>query len=348
MYRVALIGCGRISKKHFEAIAGNEKLELCAVCDTNPSKRQLASETLEVSAYSDFRKMINSRKPDFVSVCTEAGNHALNIINIAHYGIPILVEKPLALTVRSADTAIEICNKHDTDLFVVKQNRYNEPVKYVHHKRHELGAVNMVSVRVKWCRRQEYFDMDKWRGTWEMDGGVFASQACHFLDLLLYFGGPVRSVFAKSQKSMLDIEVDDTAVALISFLNGAVGTIEASNVVRPYNLEAALTVHGCKGTAVIGGVACNRLELFAVEGEGTINNTDASENPPNIYGFGHKKLYEEVVHYLDGKDHNLTTAFEARRTVELFSALYESINIGEEVHLGHTRSRLGKAGICSL
>ena len=224
------------------------------------------------------------------------------------------------------------------DFFVIKQNRFNVPVLKLReaHQAQRFGKLILGSVRVRWARHQEYYDQDRWRGTWSMDGGVLANQASHHVDLLEWMMGDVESVFAHATTALADIEAEDTAVVTLRFKNGALGIIEATTATRPTDLEGSISILGEKGTVVIGGFAVNKMENWAFED--VIDDDDKvlerfSVNPPNVYGFGHKAYYDHVVECLSNSGENLVDGLQGRKSVELISAIYRSVETGKEIFL---------------
>jgi len=175
-------------------------------------------------------------------------------------------------------------------LFVVKQNRYNRPVLKLRQALDagRFGKLSLGTVRVRWCRPQTYYDQDAWRGTWKDDGGVFANQASHHIDLLQWLMGPVESVQSYTATRLVDIEVEDLGLAILRFTSGALGVIEATTTARPKDLEGSLSILGERGAVVIGGFAVNRLETwnFDVPSPDDENPQEWSQNPPNVYGLG--------------------------------------------------------------
>jgi UDP-N-acetyl-2-amino-2-deoxyglucuronate dehydrogenase len=176
MIKFALVGCGRISKRHSELLGENQisGAQLVAVCDKVLVKAQNIADRYGLPAYSSMHEMMQKEKIDAVVVLTESGLHAKHTIELAPYGAHIIVEKPMALTLDDADAMIEACDKHAVKLFVIKQNRFNVPVVQLRRALDEgrFGKLIMGTVRVRWCRTQEYYDQDPWRGTWAYDGGV--------------------------------------------------------------------------------------------------------------------------------------------------------------------------------
>ena len=349
MYSFALVGCGRIAKRHAELLSGVVRgARLVAVCDIDGNKAREFGDEYGVDYYTDMHEMMTKAKPDVVSVLTPSGMHCSHVLQLAPYAKHIVVEKPVALTLGDADAMITSCDIHGCRLFVVKQNRFNVPVvklrEAIEQKR--FGKLVMGTIRVRWCRPQSYYDMDAWRGTWELDGGVLTNQASHHVDLLEWMMGDVESVFAKSTTALVDIETEDTAIAVLKFRNGALGCIEATTATRPKDLEGSISILGEKGTVEIGGFAVNQMKTWSfVEAES--DDIDMmqkySVNPPNVYGFGHQAYYEHVLDCLQSGKRQLVDGLEGRRSIELISAIYESIETGREVQLRFIpkRCRLG-------
>ena len=261
----------------------------------------------------------------------------------------VVVEKPLALTLASADRMIEACDRAGVKLFVVKQNRFNVPVVKMReaYEAGRFGKLVLGTVRVRWCRPQSYYDLDAWRGTWALDGGVLTNQASHHIDLLEWMMGSVESVFAMSTTALVDVETEDTAVVVLRFASGALGVIEATTAARPKDLEGSISLLGESGTVVIGGFAVNEMKVWNfVEPQPEDENVlaDYSVNPPNVYGFGHQAYYDHVVMSVTLGTPPLVDGLAGRQSVELITAIYESIETRREVFLRDAPKsfRLGK------
>jgi UDP-N-acetyl-2-amino-2-deoxyglucuronate dehydrogenase len=350
MLKFALLGCGRIAKRHSELL-GLSKIKgacLAAVCDTVPEKARNIGEKLNIPYFTDIHKLMRSVDIDVITVLTESGHHASHVISLAPYGKHIIVEKPMALTLKDADHMIRACDLAGIKLFVVQQNRFNVPVVKLREAlcAGRFGKLVMGTVRVRWCRPQAYYDQDPWRGTWAMDGGVLTNQASHHVDMLEWMMGDVVSVFAMSRTALVNIEVEDTAAVVLRFANGALGVIEATTATRPKDLEGSLSIMGEGGVVVIGGFAVNEMKTwnFVSPQPGDENVlVKYSVNPPNVYGFGHQAYYEHVVDCILSDKQQLIDGLEGRKSLELISAIYESIETGKEVHLQFQpkRCRLG-------
>ena len=235
------MGCGRISKRHSELLGLNQIIgaSLVAVCDVNESKAKAIGEKFNVPYFADIENLLKAVDVDLVAVLTESGNHADHVVQVAKFAKHVLVEKPMALTLEDADRMIAACDDAGKKLFVVKQNRFNVPVMKLKEALSEnrFGKLVLGTVRVRWCRPQEYYDQAPWRGTWAMDGGVLTNQASHHIDMLEWMMGDVESVFAKATTSLADIEAEDTAVVTVKFKSGALGIIEATTAARPSDME---------------------------------------------------------------------------------------------------------------
>ncbi len=340
MLKFALVGCGRIAKRHSELLGHNqiEGAGLVAVCDNIIEKAEKIGEQFNVPAYADMDEMMQSHDIDVAVVLTPSGLHAEHVINLAKYGKDIMVEKPMALTLDDADAMIKACDQNSCRFFVIKQNRFNIPVVKLReaHQEGRFGKLVLGTVRVRWARHQAYYDQDTWRGTWAMDGGVLTNQASHHVDMLEWMMGDVESVFARATTALVDIEAEDTAVVTLKFKNGALGIIEATTATRPRDLEGSISVLGEKGSVVIGGFAVNQMQSWAFndEQEGDSEVLEKySVNPPNVYGFGHQAYYEHVVSCISHGGQNLVDGFQGRKSIELISAIYESVETGKEVFL---------------
>jgi UDP-N-acetyl-2-amino-2-deoxyglucuronate dehydrogenase len=281
------------------------------------------------------------RQPDLdaVYVATPTELHARHALEALRAGKHVIVEKPMALRLEDADAMIRACDEAGVKLFVVKQNRFNVPVVKAREalEAGRFGRLVLGTVRVRWCRDQSYYDHDQWRGTWAYDGGVLSNQASH----------DVVSVHARAVTALVNIEAEDTAVATLKFRNGALGIIEATTAVRPNDLEGSLSILGEKGAVEIAGFAVNKIRHWQFS-EALPSDKDVIEkfsvNPPNVYGFGHQAYYEHVVKCLQDQSPALVDGLQGRKSLELISALYESIETGKEVLLGFVpqRCRLGE------
>ena len=340
MIRFGLLGCGRIAKRHSELLGGNhiEGASLVAVCDPVRTRADAIASKFSVPALYDIDDFLAGKDIDAVAVLTPSGMHPKHVIACAKAGKHVVVEKPMALRLQDADDMIRACDEAGVKLFIVKQNRFNVPVLKAREalEANRFGRLILGTVRVRWCRDQHYYDQDDWRGTWAYDGGVLTNQASHHVDMLEWFFGDVVSVHARAITALAKIETEDTAVATLKFRNGALGIIEATTAARPRDLEGSLSILGEKGTVEIAGFAVNQIRHWSFVDE-LPSDAEVMEkfsvNPPNVYGFGHQAYYHHVIDCLVNQRAALVDGLEGRKSLELVSALYESIETGKEVPL---------------
>jgi predicted dehydrogenase len=287
---------------------------------------------------------------DVVCVLTESGNHARDVIAVAEQRKHVLVEKPMALRLSDAEEMVGACDAAGVRLFVVKQNRHNRPIEKLRAALEEgrFGKLVMGTVRVRWMRTQAYYDQDPWRGTWQYDGGVFANQASHHIDMLMWMMGEPVSAFARTRTALANIEAEDTGAAIIKFKNGAIGVIEATTAARPSDVEGSISILGERGVVEVAGFAMNELRTWKfvdVRPEDEEILANFSENPPDVYGYGHRRYLTGVVKQLHGERGRLVEGLEGLRSLELIVALYESAETGREISLRFApqRVRLGMA-----
>jgi len=350
--KVAILGCGRIAQRHGKILASMPEAETVGMVDSTLAKSEKFAKEYGGRPYTDLGEMIARERPDLLNICTPSGLHAEQAIAAARLGIRnLVVEKPMALRLQDADEMIETCAGLETRLFVVKQNRYNTPIKKLREALDEgrFGKLVLGSIRLRWCRRQDYYDQAGWRGTWAMDGGVFSNQASHHVDMLTYMMGAVESVSAMTATRLASIEAEDTGVATLRFKNGALGLIEATTAARPIDLEGSISILGENGTVEVGGFAMNEIKVwkFAQERPEDAEVQDRFRtNPPDVYGFGHHEYLKDVFHSIRTGQAPVVDGWEGRKSLELINAIYESVEREREVHLSFSprHCRLGIRG----
>ena len=334
-FRIGLVGCGRISRNHFDAIAKVDGLELAAVCDTDVERARQAGETYGVPSYRALDEMLRAGDFDVVAICTPSGLHSPQGIAAARAGKHVVTEKPMSLSLRQADDLVRACDDAGVQLFVVKQNRLNPPIQLIKRAvdKGRFGRIYLANVTVRWQRPQEYYDAEPWRGTWEFDGGAFMNQASHYVDLIQWLVGPVESVMGKTATQARRIEAEDSGIGVLKFRSGALGVIEVNVLTYPRNLEGSITIIGERGTVKIGGTAVNRVEhwTFAEYDDDDKLVDAANTNPPTVYGFGHEGYYRNVLAVLRGEAKPETDGRAGRKSLELILGIYESAKTGCEV-----------------
>jgi len=335
--RIALVGCGRISRNHLDAFDRIEALELAGVCDVIESRAREAGSRGGVPWFTSYAKMLADVACDAVAICTPSGLHPQHGILAAKAGKHVVCEKPMAINLTSADELVQVCDEAGVQLFVVKQNRLNPPIQLLKRAldKGRFGRLYMANTTVRWTRPQEYYDQAPWRGTWEFDGGAFMNQASHYVDLLQWLAGPVESVVAKTATLARKIEAEDSGAAILKFRSGALGVIEVTMLTYPRNLEGSITLLGETGSVKIGGTAVNRVEAwqFADYDDDDKLIDQVNYTPPNVYGHGHEGYYRNVVAVLRGEAQADTDGRAGRKSLELILGIYESARTGHEVPL---------------
>jgi UDP-N-acetyl-2-amino-2-deoxyglucuronate dehydrogenase len=339
--RFAFVGCGEIAKKHVHVVQNIlENAQIVGLCDTKIEKAKQFADQLNVPVFSSAVEMMDKigGEIDIVNILTPSGNHCQCIMDIVEYGKPIVVEKPIALRLDEADEIIRACDSHNIRIFVVHQNRYNLPVIKAREafKQGRFGKkLVMGTVRLRWKRDQKYYDSADWRGTWAYDGGVFTNQASHHIDMLTWFMGPVETVKAIGATRLVNIECEDTGAALLRFSSGAIGIIEVTTATRPHDLEGSISILGEKGSVVIGGFFMNELTTWEFEDRQPIDDIIFDKYGKNTPGLGYNlgEYLKDVIKAINSEKAGLVDGLEGRKSLELISAIYESIETGNEITL---------------
>jgi UDP-N-acetyl-2-amino-2-deoxyglucuronate dehydrogenase len=336
--RFALVGCGRISANHVNALAAHrENTELVAVCDSNPKALGAMAEATGVQGFSNLTELLAKSDADIVAITTPSGLHADQAAEAAAAGRHIMTEKPMATRWEDGKRMVRACDEAGVRLFVVKQNRSNPTLGLLKRAvdRKRFGRIYMVSVNVFWNRPQSYYDSAKWRGTWEFDGGAFMNQASHYIDLLDWLIGPIESVQAYAATLARDIQVEDTGVMSVKWRSGAMGSVSVTMLTYPKNFEGSITIIGEKGTVRVGGVAVNEIQHweFADADPDDAEVKSASYRTTSVYGQGHPLYYQNVIDVLRGAAEPETDGREGLRSLEVLIAAYISARDGRRVSL---------------
>ncbi|MFH1145023.1 MAG: Gfo/Idh/MocA family oxidoreductase [Candidatus Eisenbacteria bacterium] len=344
----ALIGCGKISRKHVHVLKQLPGARLVTLFDLQPARaEELASGIPGAKVARTIAEALSTPGVAAVTICTPSGSHAEVAIAAAAAGKHVVVEKPLALTLPQADDMIAACDAAGVKLFVVKQNRYNRPVLAARRALDEgrLGQIFLGGARVLWHRDHRYYADAPWRGTWAQDGGVCTNQASHHIDLLLWFMGDVVSVFATGSQILQPIETEDTATVLMKFRHGAAATVQATTCTQPRDLEGSLAIFGTGGTIEIGGFAANELRtwMFVEPRDEDEQTRKEWGTNPDEFAYNHREFYLDVLQSLASDRRALIDGIEGRRSLEVIHAIYESMETGREVILRFEphRCRLG-------
>ena len=334
--KFALIGCGAIAHKHMIALNRIDEAEVVGVYDINDTAVEIFAKKYSIPAFHGVEEMIETTNPNVLNILTPSGCHADNILDLIKYNKHFVVEKPLALRLDQIDEILHKC-ENKLKIFVVQQNRFNSPIQQLKRALDmgRFGKLVLGTVRVRWCRDQGYYDQKDWRGTWANDGGVLTNQASHHIDMLIWMMGEVESVMAKTATRLVDIETEDTGVAILKFKNGALGVIEATTATRPKDLEGSISILGENGSVEISGFFMNELKTWdfkeSIEADDVIRKEYAKV--PNEKAWNHTEYLRDVVHSIKNNKKGLVDGLEGRKSVELINAIYESVETGGKVHL---------------
>jgi UDP-N-acetyl-2-amino-2-deoxyglucuronate dehydrogenase len=336
--RFALVGCGRISAKHFESFRNHaERAELVAVADTDSATLAIARTSTNANGYATLEAMLRAGGFDAVVIATPSGLHAAHGVQVARAGYHVITEKPMATRWEDGKRLVKACDDAGVRLFVVKQNRRNSTLQLVRRAidKKRFGRIYMVNVNVFWARSQAYYDSAKWRGTWEFDGGAFMNQASHYVDLLDWLIGPIESVQAFTATLARNIEVEDTGVMSIKWRSGTLGSMNVTMLAYPQNLEGSITILGETGVVRVGGVAVNEIQhwQFAEPDPDDHRIKNAGYETSSVYGFGHPLYYDNVIRTLRGEAEPETDGREGLRSLELLIATYIAARDGRRVSL---------------
>lgn len=334
--KYALIGCGRIATNHIKAVLNN-KLELVAVCDLVPENMEalLAKHGLEkdtsIARYTDYKKMV-SEHPEIrlIAIATSSGAHAEIALHCIDHGINVIIEKPIAMSIKDADEIIKRSESKGVVVSACHQNRFNIAVQKMRSalEAGRFGKISHGSINVRWNRGKSYYDQASWRGTWAEDGGCLMNQCIHGIDLLRWMmGNEVDTVYGVTKQQQHDyLECEDVGMAVVTFKNGAVATIEGTTNVFPKNLEETLYLFGETGTVKLGGTSTNNIDVwnFANETEDDLKNKGLEEQTSNVYGNGHTSLYADVIDAINNKRKPYVDAVAGRNALEMVLAIYKS------------------------
>ena len=343
--KYALIGCGRIAVNHVKAV-NNNNLEFVAACDVVPENIDILFGKIEpdnkdgIARYTDYKQMIEEHPEiELASIATPSGIHAEIALYCIDHGINVIIEKPMAMNIADADEIIRRSEEKGVVVSACHQNRFNVAVQKMRKalEAGRFGTISHGSIHVRWNRNKAYYDQAPWRGTWQDDGGCLMNQCIHGIDLLRWMmGGEVESVYGVIRQQFHHyLEAEDVGMAVVTFKNGAVATIEGTTNVYPKNLEETLYLFGEKGTVKIGGTSTNNIDVwdFADETEEDQANKELKEATSNVYGNGHTSLFADVMDSIINHHKPYVDAVAGRNALEMILAIYKSMKTGQPVKL---------------
>jgi len=344
-YGFGIVGLGLIAEFHAKAIKAMEKGKLVACYSRSQTKADAFGKKYNCSGYSSMNAFCSHPGLDIVTICTPSGAHLEPSLKIAEAGKHLIVEKPLEISLERCDKIIKACERNKVKLAGIFPSRFYDVTKIVKSAIDEgrFGKLVLGDVYVKWYRSQEYYNKGGWHGTWELDGGgALMNQSIHAIDLLQYFMGPVEAIQSFTETiGHKWIEVEDNAVAILQFSNGALGVIEGSTSVYPGFLKR-IEISGTKGSAIMEEENLKTWSFVNEKPEDKIirkrfaekTETGGGVADPSAIGFhGHQRQFEDMVKAIETESKPLVDGYEARKAVKIILAIYKSAREGKKVKL---------------
>ncbi|MFB5946785.1 Gfo/Idh/MocA family protein [Albibacterium profundi] len=339
----AIIGTGAIAEIHAKAIEAIPNARLVGVFNRTHEKAVAFGEKHACKAYESIDDLLTNSDVHIVCICTASGLHRDPALKAIAAGKHCIIEKPLEVTLQKSDEIIEAAREKGVKVAVIYPTRFYPASQHIRTAIDEnrFGSLVLGSAYVKWSRDEAYYASADWRGTWEFDGGgALMNQAIHSVDILQWYMGPVESVQAiVANVRHKNIEVEDTAVAILKFKNGAVGTIECSTAVYPGTFKK-IEVMGTKGSAIIEENSLVQWQ-FADENEKDQELRDMHAgggpekggvaNPMDIGFYGHQKQIEDLMAAISENREPLVNGEEGRKSVAIVRAVYESAQSGKPI-----------------
>lgn len=353
--RTGIVGCGKVADFHAGALHNLPVSAFAAVCDSDVNRAQALADRYHVKAYGDIEEMIRAEKLQMICICTPHPLHARLAVRAADLGCHVLIEKPLAVSLEDCDRMIEAGDRNHVTIGTIVQRRFYRPCMRMKEAidQGKIGTPIIGTVNMLGWRDQHYYNSDPWRGSWDGEGGgVMATQATHQIDLLLWYMGEADEVYGiwKNYNHPY-IEVEDTAVAVVKFKNGSIGNLVMSNSQNPA-LYGKVHIHGSNGASIgvqtdggamfIAGMSditeAPYNDLWTVAGEADRLEQMRQEDTEAFFSvdsmrYYHERQIEEFIQAVLDNRAPLVDAREGRRTVELFTAVYQSSKLNRPVKL---------------
>lgn len=327
--KFGIIGCGHIGKRHAAVIDDAKNASLVSLCDIEVEKADELAGLYKINnVFADYHDLINSAV-DVVSICTPHFLHKPMTIDALQAGKDVIVEKPMALSAKDAEEMTSAAEQLNRKLYVVKQNRYNVPIRLAGDAiaNNKLGKIFMVECNVLWNRHQAYYDQSDWRGFKEKEGGALFTQASHFIDILVWWFGDVVSANTKIATQNHNIEVEDAGIANVEFSSGVLGAINWTTNVYNKNYEGSITIIAEYGTIKIGGAYLNKIEFWDVKSFPLPENI-AYVDLPNNYGkyqgssSNHHHVFAEIIKNLSGEKSSIVEGWEGTKSIKAIEKIY--------------------------
>ena len=340
-----IVGCGIWGKVHAECLEETEEAKLVAVSNRSPQRGLELAQKYHVDYYSDYREMLKRPDIDLIDICVPSGQHAEVAIDAARAGKHVLVEKPIDITLERADRMIQACQEAGVKLSVIFQNRFTKGMIRLKRAAEagDFGQLILGDAINKSFRSQEYYDSGAWRGTWAIDGGgALMNQSVHHVDLLLWIMGDVAEVQASTATlAHTNVEVEDAALAILKFKNGALGTLVATTDCYP-GFSSRLEVHGTRGSAIVAGGNVQAWEVVREDEQidpfAYLRGPRQFSPPPQdeVPSYRHYALRDQIRGVCQAVSEDKPVAVsgeEGRKALELVLAIYQAARTGQTVRL---------------
>ncbi|MGI6742279.1 MAG: Gfo/Idh/MocA family protein [Eubacteriales bacterium] len=333
--RFGILGCGMVSIYHVNAVMSIPDAELSAVCDVSFEKALKTAATYGVKVYKSYEEMLADTSIDIICVCTPSGFHAKNTISALSAGKHVIIEKPMALNVEDADAIVALSEKTGKIVSVISQLRFTDCYAAINSalRRGDFGKTILADISMKYHRNTEYYAGSAWRGTWELDGGgALMNQGIHSIDLIISLLGSVKRTFSFCRTLSHNIEVEDTAAAVLEFESGAIGSIQASTACYP-GYTRRFEICGDKGSVVFTDENILSWDLPGEMPQVNHSYCSSASDPRAIGMENHKKQIDDVVSAIQENRPPLIDAVQGRRPIALISAMYQSSVTGLPVDI---------------
>lgn len=340
--RYALVGCGRVSPNHIKAAVENG-FEILSVCDVDEShiddmfERAVSCNKEAIRRYSSFTEMYDTEKPELVSIALPSSLHAEAALEAIKRGINVIIEKPMAMSIKDADEIIRLSRKHNVKVAACHQNRFNIAVQEMRGalEKGRFGTLSNAAITVRWDRGKAYYDQADWRGKFESDGGTLMNQCIHGIDLLRWMcGDELVRVYGATRRTLHPyIEAEDVGVAVLEFANGVIATLEGTVNVPGGNLEEHLTLIGSGGVVKLGGTSANTIDVWRFTDDPSDSKDGFHEKTTDVYGNGHTSLFADMKNAIVKDGQPYVDAHAGKRALETVLAVYTSMSMGQPVEL---------------
>lgn len=330
--KFAVVGFGHIGKRHATIIHDFPGAELVAVVDVDGEQQKHNLYPKGIPFYTSIQALFESKMDvDVVCICTPNGLHIEHALLALDNRCHVVIEKPMGLSRASCERVVEKSLQVARHVFVVKQNRYSPPSKWLKQIVSDgtIGEVLMVQVNCYWNRDNRYYKKGSWKGTLALDGGTLFTQFSHFIDIMFWVFGDVKNIHAslKDFNHQDSTEFEDSGIVNFEFVNGGLGCINFSTSVWDTNMESSIAVVGTKGSVKVGGQYMNEIEYCHIQDY--VMPELPETNPPNDYGpfkgsaANHHYVFENVINTLKGNDTITANALEGMKVVDIIERIYQ-------------------------